>query len=740
MKTLWRVRARLLPALLFAAIPLAFLVAIALYRFLDAAPEARRARAETVASFQTLRAAGAVDQAVQDAERGQRGFLLTGRDTYLEPYTTAKAHMPKLMSDLQHALHDDVDLQGRVLSLQANLTTKMNELESTIAIYRARGFDDALAIVLNDSGRKTMNAIQADLEALVDGETARLAGRQKEAEVASRRVTATFIIGSLVSGLALLVGAALLALAYRRIAISELTLQSTLNSVREGVAAFDDEGRLHAWNAPFANLLDLPSAALRQGEKLAIDETSSPVFAELVGRIADLDTAARRTGRPALVSYLNENGQALELFLSRGAEGYVATMLDVSEQRQTEAALRQAQKLESVGQMTGGVAHDFNNLLTIIMGGLGYLRRVLAGDPAALKRLDMLEIASERGARLTKQLLAFARRQPLQPETTNLGGVMQEVLPLLRRAVGEDIVVESVVNAGLWNTTIDAAQFQSAVLNLAINSRHAMPNGGKLTIEVGNAALDDIYAARHAEVEAGQYVQFAITDTGSGMDAATLARAMDPFFTTRPSGEGSGLGLSQVYGFVKQSGGHIKMYSEPGDGTTVKIYLPRTLQETKAAVSPATNLAMTGSETILLVDDDEVVRETVTAMLEDLGYRVLNGENGEEALATLEREPGIALLFTDVVMPGMGGRQLAERAIQIRPNLRVLYTSGYTENAIVHNGRLDTGVDLLSKPYNREQLAAKLRRVLDASRKESTAAPGIRLATSDGQQTNRPAS
>jgi CheY-like chemotaxis protein len=271
------------------------------------------------------------------------------------------------------------------------------------------------------------------------------------------------------------------------------------------------------------------------------------------------------------------------------------------------------------------------------------------------------------------------------------------------------------------------------VLNLAINSRHAMPNGGKLTIEVGNAALDDIYATRHAEVEAGQYVQFAITDTGSGMDAATLARAMDPFFTTRPSGEGSGLGLSQVYGFVKQSGGHIKMYSEPGDGTTVKIYLPRTLQEARPAVSSTTNLAMTGSETILLVDDDEVVRNTVSAMLEDLGYRVLNVENGEEALAALEPEPDTALLLTDVVMPGMGGRQLAERAVQIHPNLRVLYTSGYTENAIVHNGRLDTGVDLLSKPYNREQLAAKVRRVLDASRKESTTTPGIRLATSDGQ-------
>ena len=244
------------------------------------------------------------------------------------------------------------------------------------------------------------------------------------------------------------------------------------------------------------------------------------------------------------------------------------------------------------------------------------------------------------------------------------------------------------VDAGLWNTTVDAAQFQSAVMNLAINSRHAMPGGGKLTIEVGNAALDDVYSARHADVEPGQYVQFAITDTGAGMDAATLARALDPFFTTRPAGVGTGLGLPQVYGFVKQSGGHMKIYSEFGEGTTVKIYLPRSLHEAAAPAARATNLAVTGSETILLVDDDEIVRNTVAMMLEDLGYRVLSAPDGVQALALLKREQGVALLFTDVVMPGMSGRQLAEQALKIQPGLRVLFTSGYTENAIVHNGRL----------------------------------------------------
>src|SRR5271154_5555277 len=317
----------------------------------------------------------------------------------------------------------------------------------------------------------------------------------------------------------------------------------------------------------------------------------------------------------------------------------------------------------------------------------------------------MLEIAAERGARLTKQLLAFARRQPLEPSVVNLGQLMQEILPLVRRAVGEETVVESIVAGGLWNATIDPAQFQSAVLNLALNSRHAMPEGGKLTIEVANAALDDVYAARHADVQPGQYVLFAITDTGAGMDAATLARAMDPFFTTKPVGEGTGLGLPQVYGFVKQSGGHIKLYSEVGEGTTVKLYLPRTLREAPKEAPPPTALLLAGTETILLVDDDDTVRTTVCSMLEELGYSVLAASSGAQALEMLEKGALPDLLLTDVVMPGMGGRQLAERARALTPSLRVLFSSGYTENAIVHNGRLDHGVELLSKPFDRDRLA-----------------------------------
>jgi signal transduction histidine kinase/ActR/RegA family two-component response regulator len=719
----------LLPALLFAAVPLAFLIGVALFQLTRAVPEARHARAETAASFSTLRAASAVDEALQDAETGQRGYLLTGRESYLEPYIKGKARLPGLMADLQRTIPDSAEQQSRILTLQADVTTKINELDATIAAYKTSGIDSAIAIVNTDVGRNSMDTIRSDLAGIVDVETGRLTARSELADSAERQVTTTFVIGSVISGLALVVGAVLLAFAYGRAAISEQTLQATLESVREGVAAFDGLGRLRAWNRSFAKLLDLRPGALKRGAELWIDRDASPAATEIVARIRDLDDVATRTGRPALISHQCAHGPTLELFHNQVEDGHVTTVLDVSEQRQAEQALRQAQKLESLGQMTGGVAHDFNNLLTVIIGSLGFLRRSIVGDAKASERIDMLEIAAERGARLTKQLLAFARRQPLQPDVVNLGQIMQELLPLIRRAVGEDVAVENVVAGGLWNTTIDVAQFQSAVLNLAINSLHAMQSGGKLTIEVVNTALDDVYAARHAEVEPGQYVLFAVTDTGTGMDAATLARAMDPFFTTKPGGDGTGLGLPQVYGLVKQSGGHMKIYSEVGEGTTVKLYLPRSLEQVApVAASHPTKLAVTGSETILLVDDDEIVRTTVAAMLEDLGYAVLAASSGTGALELLEQDTQVDLLFTDVVMPGMGGRPLAERAVKLRPSLRVLFTSGYTENAIVHNGRLDPGVELLSKPYDRERLAAKLRRVLDGREAGATGARGSQNA------------
>jgi len=380
---------------------------------------------------------------------------------------------------------------------------------------------------------------------------------------------------------------------------------------------------------------------------------------------------------------------------------------------QTEAALRHSQKMEAVGKLTGGVAHDFNNLLQVISGNLQLLQREVAGNERGQRRLQTAVSAVDRGAKLASQLLAFARRQPLEPVVINLGRLVRGMDDLLRRSIGEDIEVETVISGGLWNTFADPYQLENVILNLAINARDAMASTGKLTIEVGNASLDDHYAQLHSEVVPGQYVLLAISDTGSGMPPEVLERAFEPFFTTKPEGRGTGLGLSMVYGFVKQTGGHVKIYSEVGHGTTLKIYLPRAFQAEAEPVDIPTGPIEGGTETLLVVEDDVEVRTTAVEMLSELGYRVLKAADGQSALAIIQSGVPVDLLFTDVVMPGpVRSPELARQAKAVLPELEVLFTSGYTENAIVHGGRLDPGVNLLGKPYRREDLARKLRQLL----------------------------
>ncbi|ADO72250.1 response regulator [Stigmatella aurantiaca] len=381
-----------------------------------------------------------------------------------------------------------------------------------------------------------------------------------------------------------------------------------------------------------------------------------------------------------------------------------------AEQRKTEAALRQAQKMEAVGKLTGGVAHDFNNLLQVISGNLQLLHRDVPGNERAQRRVETAIGAVDRGARLASQLLAFARRQPLEPKVLNLGRLVRGMDELLRRALGENIQLETVIGGGLWNTLVDPNQLENVILNLAINARDAMEGEGKLTIEAGNAMLDDHYALQHPDVVPGQYVLLAVSDTGCGMSAEVLERAFEPFFTTKTEGRGTGLGLSMVYGFVKQTEGHIKIYSEVGHGTTIRIYLPRTFQAEVSLPEIVTGPVEGGSETILVVEDDAEVRATVVELLAELGYRVLKANDGQTALAVLQSGVPIDLVFTDVVMPGpVRSPELARQAKALFPHIQVLFTSGYTENAIVHGGRLDPGVSLLSKPYRREDLARKLR-------------------------------
>jgi signal transduction histidine kinase/CheY-like chemotaxis protein len=383
-----------------------------------------------------------------------------------------------------------------------------------------------------------------------------------------------------------------------------------------------------------------------------------------------------------------------------------------------ETQMRQMQKIEALGQLTGGIAHDFNNMLAIIMGSLEMAnRRLETGRGNIGDLLNNAMDGARRAATLTHQLLAFSRQQPLAPAIADINGIVSHMAEILRRALGETISLECVLSAGTWRTRVDPGQLENALLNLAVNARDAMQTGGRLTIETQNARLDDDYAAAQTDVAAGQYVLIAVTDTGTGMAPEIVMRAFDPFFTTKEKGRGTGLGLSQVYGFIKQSGGHIKIYSEPGHGTSVKIYLPRFSGDVATAeAAPNTQPevpAGSPGEIVLLVEDDDAVRNVHVNMLRGLNYTVRHANGGAQALQILQEEPGIKLLFTDVVMPGMGGRELADQAKRMAPDLKVLFTTGYTANAIVHNGIIDADVDLLQKPFAYDLLAHKIRDVLD---------------------------
>ncbi len=391
---------------------------------------------------------------------------------------------------------------------------------------------------------------------------------------------------------------------------------------------------------------------------------------------------------------------------------------EVAERGRTEAALRQSQKMEAVGQLTGGIAHDFNNMLAVILNALELLdRRYMVGNDGAKRYVDAAKASVQRAAQLTQRLLAFSRQQPLKPQSVDANRLVAGMSELLGHALGGDVRLETVLAGGLWPTRVDPNQLESAILNLAVNGRDAMAEGGRLTIETANCRLDERYAGEHPGVAPGQYVMIAVSDTGSGMSADIVARAFDPFFTTKEVGRGTGLGLSQVYGFVKQSGGHVKIYSEIGQGSVVKIYLPRQLE---AADEPQPSIAVAAvprgyaDELVLVVEDEKAVRQLSVDMLAELGYRVLEADGAANALRLLDAHSDVSLLFTDVVMPEVNGRRLADEACKRRPGLKVLFTTGYPRNAVVHHGVLDTGVQLIGKPFTIEELAARLREVLDA--------------------------
>jgi signal transduction histidine kinase len=422
------------------------------------------------------------------------------------------------------------------------------------------------------------------------------------------------------------------------------------------------------------------------------------------------DITARKRAEAAL-QQLNETLEA------RVAEALAERLKEQERLRIAEEALRQAQKMEVVGQLTGGIAHDFNNMLAVIIGSLRLAqRRASRGDLNIQEFIDSGLRGAERAATLVSRLLAFSRQQPLSPEHTNANRLLSGMEDVLRRTIPENIRIEFVHSGGLWNILADPHGLESAIVNLAVNARDAMPDGGKLTIETANTYLDDAYAVTHADVPAGQYVMIAVSDTGHGMGADILARAFEPFFTTKGVGAGTGLGLSQVYGFLKQSGGHVKIYSEIGVGTTVKLYFPRLAgtSSTNPSVSraPAPAISPGNGQTILVVEDEDEVRRLTHSILRELGYAVLAAGSPADALAILAHNREVALLMTDVVMPDMNGRKLADEALRLKPDLKILFATGYTRNAMLHNGTFEDGVELIMKPFTFEALAEKVAKVL----------------------------
>ena len=740
----------------------------------------RAARHLSQHSYEVIDTLKELGLAVRDVETGQRGYLLTGSDDYLAPYQAALGRVSLLEGDLQRLTADNPAAQERLRSLAPVLQRKLEELAQTVELRRADGLEAAMRLVRAGTGRALMTQAEAMLATFTDEERALLNVRLAETERRSHWVSWLLGGGTLLALAILLWAARLLNRAWRRSSDAEdsqrtlaLQLRTSLDSLSQGVGVFGPGHRLRQWNDCFVVLLGLPKAMVRAGTPYTalVEHTAGARPGAEAGAYGGRDGGGRdgggrdagdaaasagparagtgrdgagepggaagsaataggfletedqiRHGRhsgggPVVYERTRADGHHLEIRRTALPEGgFVLTVSDMTQRAQAEAVLREAQKMQAIGQLTGGIAHDFNNLLTVILGNLEFAAAKLAGEPVLRARIERATWAAQRGATLTGQLLSFARKQPLAPRPIDLAAAMPELVPLLRRTLGEHIEIRYVETAGLWPALADAAQLESAVLNLALNARDAMPGGGRLTIELANKVLDEEYCRFHAEVAPGDYAMLAVSDTGCGMTPEIVARVFEPFFTTKPDGAGTGLGLAMVFGFAKQSCGHVKIYSEPGEGTTVRLYLPRPVGvAVPAPVAAHAPIELPrGAATVLVVEDEPAVREIAVAILGDLGYRVIEAADGEEALRAFGAHAAeVDLLLTDVVLPGrLRGREVAERITAMRPEVRVLFMSGYTENSIVHNGRLDDGVQLIAKPFKRDQLARKVAEVL----------------------------
>jgi PAS domain S-box-containing protein len=691
---------------------------------------------------------------LQRAESAARGYLLTDDRHFMSEYQQSLDRVAPAFVALKETVDDNAAQVQLLESCEPLVARRFAVTSESMVPHAAIDSAGMATLVAKVEGSVSMGSIDAKFDQLAKEEQRLLGIRSEVSERTGRLLLAT----DLLCAAAILILAAILARDWRRsgrhqeslqrateaenealeTAIAERTahlvevherlrhsvsmLNATFASMADAVLVVDNDGKIALSNASAERILHYHSGmtlADLRAENVAYHPDGSTLLALDDGPIAralrgeqfdGVEVVVHRGNRHEPI-YLLVSGRPL-LDASGAISGGSLIFHDVTAERETERKLHQSQRLDAVGKLTGGVAHDFNNMLTVIGGTTEILLERLHGQPDLQSVAALINQAADRCTDLIQHLLAFARKQPLRPRNVDVNTTVIDISRLLRPTLGEQIEVDSFLEQELPAALVNPSQLANALINLAINARDAMPDGGKLMLETGNVVLDAAYARANADVHPGAYVMIAVTDTGTGMSAEMCEKVFEPFFTTKEVGKGTGLGLSMVYGFVKQSCGHIKIYSELGHGTTIRLYLPAADGSADATIPVL--LAIPGAgETILVVEDDGLVRGFVIAQLQGLGYRTVAATNGQEALAHVESGRPFDLLFTDVVMPGgITGRQLADEVVRRRPGAKVLYTSGYTENAIVHQGRLDPGVMLLSKPYRKSELASMVRRAL----------------------------
>jgi len=650
---------------------------------------------------------------VQDAEIGQRAYLLTGDVANLGPYERARPRIDTGLRQIEASAAGDRDALRQIAEFRTAVNEKLEELNSGIVAYQLYGHQVTLP---PGSGRATTDRIRQVAESFIEGQRLQLSRRlamlryeQAQADLAGLLVLGGAFV-CLLAGMYIIVrGSEKLEEAQHQLGARSLLLQATLETLRDPIFVLDAQGTVVAWNEAFVRLAGWDRSREPTLGRAELLSQRFPALRVLLAPL-QLDGKAAEQILTARASY---DGRDYEISRGDMADGgAVVRCVDVTDKLRDEAALRQGQKMEAVGQLTGGMAHDFNNILQIVQANLDLIKADMSTNEAALARLQSASAAADRGARLTQQLLAFSRRQPLAPRPTAIGRLVTDLSVLLRHALGERITLDVAVVQASWNATIDPGQLENALLNLAINARDAMAEGGTVRVEVSNATLDRRYASLHPDVTPGSYVLIDVADTGTGMSAEVAARAFDPFFTTKQEGKGTGLGLSMVYGFVRQSNGHIRIDTAIGQGTSVKLYLPRTLDPVVETASEPGGLSH-GDARILVVEDNKDVRLAVVDTLSGWGYRVVAAESPDVASEFLERDSAFDLLFTDVVMPGtMSAMDLILLARRLNPAIAVLLTSGYARDLIPLKDR--PVYPMISKPYRGEELAEKIRVALAA--------------------------